>query len=122
MKPHPSDAARRALAVAVYETAFAAFESFREQNVGADLAYLMAAILAPGSDFVDWTRDAMDTVPPLLGALRAKFPEDSQLWQFIRLDTLTAEDIEAMQNAAKFGIDPDNGRSLPDADNPEIAR
>lgn len=65
-------------------------ESFREANVGADLAYLMGAITDldyPHDSFVDWTVDGYgETPPPILEILKANFPSDHVVWEFILLE------------------------------------
>jgi hypothetical protein len=79
---------RAELANQVYNCAFEASESFREDSVGADVAYLMGAILDDPAkrSTVNWTRDDhSNRSPALLCALRAKFPPTSPLWNFIVL-------------------------------------
>lgn len=76
------------LARQVFECAFEGFESFREQNVGADLGYLLGALLDPPEkeSFVDWTPDVYGVEPPaLLAVLQKNFKDDSPLWDFIWL-------------------------------------
>ena len=84
---------RRKLASEAFDAAYKGFESFREQDVGADLAYLMGAILdveyakENGEEsFVDWTAEVYgEQRPSLLKALKERFPKDSRIWEFIRL-------------------------------------
>ena len=81
----PTDAERCELARQAYDAAFDAFESFNDEKVGADLAYLMGAIVS--GNFVDWTAKGYGDSPPvLLGALRRAFSADSPIWQFVIAD------------------------------------
>jgi len=76
--------ARHNLAQLVYETAFQGTESFRENDIGADLAYLLGAILSGGK--VDWSPELFPVKPPaLLAILTPAFPADSSLWKHIDL-------------------------------------
>jgi hypothetical protein len=81
----PKTVSRAQIASAVYDCAHEAFESFREGNIGADLAYLMGVILSkPELQLVvDWSRSGC--APELLTALREKFPPESPLWNYIVL-------------------------------------
>ncbi len=85
-----SDTDRVTLARAVFAATFDAAETFRDMNIGSDLAYLMGAILATGTgedERVDWRAEEYGDVPPtLLEILRAQFPPTSPLWQFVVLD------------------------------------
>lgn len=78
------------LARQVFDATFETTDSFRELNVGADLAYLIGAILgsdAGSADRVDWRAEEYGGSPALLEILRPKFPAGSPLWQFIVCDS-----------------------------------
>jgi hypothetical protein len=82
-----TDTDRIALARRVAEVIFENFESYRGDNVGADLAYLLTAIIdLPSKDAaVDWTEDSYGAKPPaILAVLKAEFGPDSPLWGFIK--------------------------------------
>lgn len=86
LNPNPMTLERGILALEVYDIVFKAFESFREQNIGADLAYLMGAILDGPGSYVDWSNDYDDgETPPLLPLLREHFPEKHEVWHYIQL-------------------------------------
>ena len=53
--PKPTKPDKVKLALAAYDAAIVGAESFEEQNIGADLAYLMAAILKGGQ--CEWPED-----------------------------------------------------------------
>lgn len=77
-----------ALAHEVWEKVFCETDSFRENNIGADLAYLMGAIIDlrfPDDSFVDWSPEGYgdDGPPALLGILKERFPADHAVWEFI---------------------------------------
>jgi hypothetical protein len=80
----PEDAERCRLAGEVYDKVFDYSESFYENNLGADLAHLLGAILdndPPGTDrsWVDWA----DGCEPTLELFRKIFPPDHDVWRFI---------------------------------------
>jgi hypothetical protein len=85
-----SKSQRCVLAAKVFQAVADEFASFNEEGVGADLAYLLGAILDDSnrqSGFVDWSRDCVGPVAPaILDVLRRSFPEESPLWGFIRLE------------------------------------
>jgi hypothetical protein len=85
-KETPSQTERAVLAKNVFDCVYERHDFFREDNIGADLAYLMGAILDdPKEDpFVEWSPEA-GYVSPLLPELRQEFAPDHILWQFIRL-------------------------------------
>ncbi|MBE7465989.1 MAG: hypothetical protein HS116_21140 [Planctomycetes bacterium] len=91
--PHPRNippGERCKLAREVFEAAYEARDSFREEHLGADLAYLLGAIVDYRNfedAHVDWTRDAYgEESPELLAILKEKFPNrHHQVWEFIRL-------------------------------------
>lgn len=89
-----SDAARITLARTVFDAVFDSHESFREDNIGADLAYLIGAILSlDPTDYVDWTKDMYEDGPPvLLETLWMCFESSHAVWNFIRLDEETRKD------------------------------
>ncbi len=75
---------RVACARDVFDCAFGASETFRVDNIGADLAYLMGAILDDDKEsFVDWTRDAHGDMPPPLLAILEKGLPRHPAWRFI---------------------------------------
>lgn len=78
------DLQRHALAVEVYEHILGATESFEEQNIGADLAYLLGAILK-GSE-VEWDSESP---PALNGVLSEGFEFAHPVWEYV---TWTEED------------------------------
>lgn len=79
-KPTAASLAREIFQVLVHET-----ETFREDNVGADLAYLMGAILDPsGEEFVDWRPCSCPQAPTLLTLLREHFDATHSLWSHIK--------------------------------------
>lgn len=78
---------RHTLARDVFDAVFIAFETFNDNHVGADLAYLLGAILNGCGDNVDWRHDEMGgRIPAIIPVLKESFPPDSPLWQFIVLD------------------------------------
>lgn len=81
---------RAILATEVFNAVFYAHQSFREDNVGADLAYLMGAILSPPEqgDFVDWSSEALgsEMTPLILDTLQTCFHSSHAVWRFIRLE------------------------------------
>jgi hypothetical protein len=75
------------LALKVFDTAYNETETFREENIGADLAYLMGAILDTGEEsYVDWSSEVYGEEPSALQILKRSFPEHSTLWNYILLD------------------------------------
>ena len=75
---------RRTLALEMFELAFNSFESFHDGVVGADLAYLMGAILDMSDDsFVDWTDAAIDDSHLLPAHMFLACPPDHPVWQFV---------------------------------------
>lgn len=84
-RPEMSDSVRLALAAEVFDQVFEACESFRENNIGADLAYLMGAIVDPAAkeSYVDWSSELAEQ-PALIEVLRTKFLPHHHVWQFIR--------------------------------------
>lgn len=89
MPNHLSPTQRLLLANTVYKAVFDGTESFREGDVGIDLAYLLGAIVDPAGSFVDWSPDARPReTPRIVLVLKIKFgpPEKgAPVWQFIRL-------------------------------------
>lgn len=77
---------RGKLARDVFEIFSKEFESFREDDIGNDLAYLMGAILDntdKRDSFVDWSKNFV--TPFVLTILREYFPKKHAVWKFIRL-------------------------------------
>jgi hypothetical protein len=79
---------RAQLAAEVFDVAIKSFEVFGEQNVGADLAYLMGAIVdePENASFVDWSPDVINREVAILKPLRAHFPPEHSFWKFVVLD------------------------------------
>lgn len=67
------------LAIEVYHVVRDATESFEEENVGADLAYLLPAILKQMVCLWDKNR-------PIVKLLRQHFPKAHPVWNHIRLE------------------------------------
>lgn len=77
----------RDLALSVYETVFRETESFRESNVGVDLAYLLGAILKNTPDDA-WLECASDGGHEgILAVLTNAFPQSHSVWTFVRRET-----------------------------------
>ncbi|MCI0604372.1 hypothetical protein L0156_15350 [bacterium] len=91
------------LALKVFDTAYNETETFREENMGADLAYLMGAILDTGEvSYVDWSSEVYGEEPPaLLEILKRSFSEDSTLWNFILLDDANSHKTGEKKNLKK---------------------
>lgn len=76
---------RARIAWEVYRAAQADTDSFHQDDIGPDLAYLLGAILQPDGDgFVDWSRDVMDAPPRLHAILRNIIPATHPVWNYIR--------------------------------------
>ena len=82
----------RDLALSVYDTIFRGTESFRENNVDADLAYLLGAIVknSPSEIWLDCVSD--DGHEVILSALSDTFPPSHSVWEFIQRDTPVVPD------------------------------
>lgn len=91
---------RTRLAYEVYHAALLATESFEEDNIGSDLAYLMAAIVNGTS--VDWSD--MPREIALLEILRTKFPGTHPIWKYILTD-LESETEQRGADQAEQEID-----------------
>ena len=85
----------RDLALSVYETVFRETESFEENNVGADLAYLLGAILknTPNEDRFECERDGRHEV--ILSVLTDTFPPGHSVWAFVQRDSPDVPDCSA---------------------------
>ena len=85
----------RELALSVYETVFRETESFRENNVGVDLAYLLGAILknSPSENWLDCVSDGGHE--EILSVLSDDFPPSHSVWTFIQRDSLATPDCSA---------------------------
>jgi hypothetical protein len=79
---------RAALACEVYTATLSLCESFEEQHIGADLAYLMGAILIPGGAGCEWPGDR-----PLVELLRGHFEAGHRVWSYITLTPPEADII-----------------------------
>ena len=73
---------RAAIAQRVYDSVYHRTESFIDDNIGVDLAYLMGAIL--GDSYVDWTEEIRPERPAILDILSG-FDKNSDLWKYIRM-------------------------------------
>ena len=74
----------RELALSVYETVFRETESFRENNVGADLAYLLGAILKNNPVEAWLVCESNGHHDAILSALTDAFPPSHPVWTFIQ--------------------------------------
>ncbi|MCI0617998.1 hypothetical protein L0244_33915 [bacterium] len=82
-------AERAKLAATVFEVIYEAFDTFAEDHVGADLAYLMGAILdsPEKKSYVDWSPEIIvDREVVILAVLRENFPPRSILWSYIHVE------------------------------------
>jgi len=68
------------LAVDVYECVLRETESFEEQGIGADLAYLMGAILK--DNLCEWPESC-----PLLQLLRQHYPPEHPIWRHVKIES-----------------------------------
>lgn len=84
------------VAMMVYEATCAEVESLEEQNLGADLAYVMGAICKNG--FVEWDRDAL---PELHDILKRRFPIDHPVWSFIAI--MNGEEDDGEERVSRVG-------------------
>lgn len=69
---------RLALIREVYKAVFQETETFRESNIGSDLAYLLGAIA--NNSVVSYAKE------PLLRLLRAHFKGSHNIWNFIVIE------------------------------------
>lgn len=67
------------LILEVYQAVYEMCDTFEEEAIGADLAYLMGAIAR--SQICTWHEGR-----PLVLALREKFPPEHPVWGFIETD------------------------------------
>ena len=80
---------RGKLARDVFNAVFDECETFTEDDVGKDLAYLMGAILDDSEKddcHVDWTDELMGCKPQCLTILERVFTEEHPVWKFIIKD------------------------------------
>ena len=77
----------RELALSVYETVFRETESFQETSVGADLAYLLGAILKNTPDEARFECERNGGHEAILSALTDAFPPSHRVWTFIQRET-----------------------------------
>lgn len=77
---------RLELVRSVSQTVFDNKESFREEHIGADLAYLIIAIVDRNWEHVDWTVEGYGGECKLLELLEATTPAVNPVWLFIIKD------------------------------------
>jgi hypothetical protein len=77
---------RAALALEVFNRVFHHTDTFRQEHLGADLAYLLGAILDAGEEngrsHVDWSPENSDCADTL-ARFRKLFPAGHPVWQHI---------------------------------------
>ena len=79
-----SDKQRLALIIEASQAAYQTTESFySEDHIGADLAYLLAAIAR--NDKVDWSLNSGDEPPALYKLLKSVLSPASGVWEFINV-------------------------------------
>jgi len=92
------------LAVQVYDYLYENTQSFEEDNIGADLAYLMAAILKE-------VQVEFGIAQPIVRILDQGFPREHALWTYIELTGLHTDgripSDEEMKNATSIAAKPD---------------
>jgi hypothetical protein len=101
----------RELALTIFETVLRETESLREQNVGADLAYLLGAILTNNAscNHLDCERDGGHEA--ILAVLADTFPPSHEVWTFIQRDsrnqTISSSQMRRARKAeAKADVNP----------------
>lgn len=77
---------RLALIKDVCQMAFDNSESFRESHFGADLAYLVTAIVDDEHVSVDWTEEGYGDKCELLGMIGSFYDQRHNIWKFIIRD------------------------------------
>lgn len=86
MKTKPLTLTQRArLAHEVFDKVFNAVEAFRANNLGADVCYLLGAILddPDKKSFVDWSEPIGTEFIHTRRLFRKLFPRNHPVWQFI---------------------------------------
>jgi len=63
----------------LYKVVYREIESFEKQNIGADMAYLVGAIV--NDNFCLWPPDE-----PILRLLTKSFPKEHQLWRYLIIE------------------------------------
>ncbi len=86
MSDDSSDTSRN-LALTVYETVFRETESFRENNIGVDLAYLLGAIFKNTPDGVRLECENGGGHEGILSVLTDAFPPSHSVWKFVQRDS-----------------------------------
>ena len=77
------DASRCRLAREVFNAVFERCETFRENHLGSDLAYLLGAILdSEKGSYVDWSEGVVH--PNTVRHFQALFPPAHKVWHFIQ--------------------------------------
>lgn len=80
------------LALSVYETVFRETESFRENNVGVDLAYLLGAILKNTPNDARLECESDGGHEGILSVLTDAFPPSHSVWAFVQHDSPVVSD------------------------------
>lgn len=75
------------LAQEIFCAVFDHHDTFREENIGADLAYLLGAIML--GDHVDWTEENYGHSGIVPKFITENFPPDHDVWTFVITDTQT---------------------------------
>jgi hypothetical protein len=80
---------RLKLAKEIFDAVFNHFDTFRDDNIGADLAYLLGAILCDDDANVDWTEENYGNSGEVPKFIEESFPKDHPVWGFIVTDKET---------------------------------
>lgn len=86
MRP-PDSEERCSLAHEVFDCVFEETESFQEDHIGSQLAYLLGAITdyeLPRDSFVDWS-PSCDNTKAIYHLFKDKFPPWHPVWEFINV-------------------------------------
>ncbi|MEI6236579.1 MAG: hypothetical protein WCT04_26270 [Planctomycetota bacterium] len=105
----------RDLARSVFEAVFHETESFREGNVGADLAYLMGAILKNTPNDVRLDCEHEGGHEGILAALTDSFPSEHAVWTFVHRDFSAAPERAAQTRRSRKATSKVEFNSIDDA-------
>ncbi|MEI6236311.1 MAG: hypothetical protein WCT04_24910 [Planctomycetota bacterium] len=89
------------LACSVYEAVFRETESFRDGNVGADLAYLLGAILKNTPNDVRLDCENEGAHEGILAALTDAFLPEHAVWKFVQRDTSASPELAAQTRRSR---------------------